>query len=183
MKRVLIISALLAIIYLPFVIDETVGVSFKSPVETKDLVHHEEVVVRPEMIEEIQYIHIDRGTRYNPTPGQCDDTPFHTADGSFIDVDKLKKGEVRWVALSWDLINDPYRQRVRNEDWAWKGEFSLGDTIYVESESSPSINGSWVVHDVMNGRYRKSIDFLYHEDNMDSTLGVCEDIKIKLKSN
>ena len=183
MKIVLGISALLTVGYLPLVVGglgEKVGDVFESPMEIEDSTYHKEVITEPEIIEEIQYIDIDRGTRYNPTPGQCDDTPFHTADGSFIDVNKLEKKEIRWVALSWDLINDTYRQNVRSEDWAWRGDFAFGDTIYVESESKPMINGYWVVHDVMNGRYRKSIDFLYHENNMNPRLGVCTDIKIKL---
>lgn len=127
---------------------------------------------------EYDTIHLNRATRYNPTPAQCDANPFNTADGTYIDPTKLRNEEIRWCALSWDLMDDAYRRKVRNEDWAWRGTIKFGDTIYVESESKPFINGKWVVHDVMNGRYRKSIDFLVHQSNMNPRLGVCKDVKI-----
>lgn len=139
------------------------------------------VVVDTNRVEETvkhDTIHLNRATRYNPTPSQCDGSPFNTADGTYIDPTKLKNKEFRWCALSWDLMDDAYRRKVRHEDWAWRGTIEFGDTIYVESESKPFINGKWIVHDVMNGRYRKSIDFLVHQSNMNPRLGVCKDVKI-----
>lgn len=127
-----------------------------------------------------RHIKIDRATRYNAVEGQCDSSPLVTADGTYIDKSALAKGDLRIVALSWDLIYDKYRQDVRSEDWAWRGEFKFGDTIHVESKSSPFINGKWVVADAMNGRYRRSIDFLCHEDNKGPKLGVCKDLIIKI---
>jgi len=38
--------------------------------------------------------------------------------------------------------------------------FKMGDVIIVESESTPSLNGEWVVKDKMGKRLRKRIDFL-----------------------
>ncbi len=38
--------------------------------------------------------------------------------------------------------------------------FKMGDVIIVESESTPAINGEWVVKDKMGPRLRKRIDFL-----------------------
>jgi len=151
-----------------------------NKIQEIDIIVPEKLIIEENKVQEIKCINIDRATRYNPTVAQCDNTPFHTADGSFIDTSKLRNKEIRWVALSWDLIKDTYRQNVRSEDWAWRGEFAFGDTIYVESKSKPMINGYWVVHDVMNGRYRKSMDFLYHEDNMNPRLGVCKDVKIEI---
>lgn len=130
-----------------------------------------------------QEIKISKGSRYNPHPSQCDDSPFHTADGSYIDMEKLEKGEIRWVALSWDLVDNATRRRIRKEKWAWRGVANFGDTIWVSSESNPLLNGPWVVHDVMNGRFRKSIDFLCHPNNKLGGLGICKDIILTTKNN
>ena len=87
------------------------------------------------------------GTYYNPVASQCDGSPLITADGSKIDVEKLKNNKIRWVALSRDLL-----QR-------WGGPFNHGDTIDVY-HSNTAVSGKWVVHDVMNKRAKKKIDFL-----------------------
>jgi hypothetical protein len=126
-------------------------------------------------------IRIDRATRYNPTESQCDSTPFNTADGTFIDTNKLRRKEIRYCALSWDLIKDSYRCKVRNEKWAWRGLIEFGDTIHIQSKSKPFINGEYLVCDVMNSRYRKSIDILVHEDNMNPRMGVLKDLIITIK--
>lgn len=130
----------------------------------------------PTLVSDTTYI--NRATIYNPSISQCDDTPFNTADGSFIDTAKLRTGEVRWLAMSWDLVDDSYRRKVRNDIWAWRGKFKFGDTVLVESNEYPHINGRWIVHDVMNGRYRKSVDFLTHKQCAGPKLGVCRDLKI-----
>lgn len=113
-------------------------------------------------------IHLERGTRYNPVVGQCDADPLITADMSFIDTVKLENKEIRWVALSRDLLK------------RWNGPINYGDTILIFSASKPIINGKWVVHDSMNKRYKKTIDFLYHKSNMIPKLGICRDCKILL---
>lgn len=105
-------------------------------------------------IDEDQYIVTVTGTKYQPCVEQCDSTPFNTADGSFIEVDKLMKGEIRWVALSRDLL------------WYKGGMFHYGDSIYVHSEQD-NIRGWWEVHDCMNERYTNRIDFLqWHDDKI-----------------
>lgn len=154
-------------------VNTSIKVTYKDTSHIDSILPKEEVVVLT-----IDTIHIDRATRYNPSPEQCDDTPFNTADGAFIDTNKLRRKELRWCALSWDLIYDTYRQKVAYRDWAWEGFVKFGDTITVMSESKPWINGDWIVHDVMNERYKNSIDFLFHEDNMNPRLGVCEDLVI-----
>ena len=88
-----------------------------------------------------------KGTFYNPVSSQCDKTPFITADGSHISLNKLKKGAIKWVALSRDLLK------------RWNGPFEYGDTLYVHHGNS-KIRGMWIVHDSMNARWRKRIDFL-----------------------
>ena len=43
-------------------------------------------------------------TCYQPVEAQCDSDPLTTADGSKIDLHKLKKGNVKWCAISRDLL-------------------------------------------------------------------------------
>ena len=107
---------------------------------------------------EIIYMGIT-GTIYNPEKNQTDNTPYVTADNSFINPKKIKK--IRWVALSRDLIN--YQGTILQ----FNGKINYGDTIYVESQKNkngkskhPEIEGWWVVHDTMHGRFKNSIDFL-----------------------
>ena len=131
-------------------------------------------------VTEYDTLHLDRATRYNATVSQCDDSPFKTADGSHIDPIKVKNGEQRWVALSRDLILDEYRNQLFDNKIHWNGEFKFGDTIYVESENHPFINGAWVVHDCMSASAKNSIDFLTAV-NVTPKLGVAEDVKILIK--
>lgn len=101
---------------------------------------------------------IKRATVYNAVVEQCDADPFTTADGSRINKNKLEAGKLRWIALSQDLVNDSYKARLH--PGLFKGKFKFGDTLRVESKIHTSMNGLWVVRDVMNSRYRQSMDFL-----------------------
>jgi hypothetical protein len=127
-----------------------------------------------------KFLKIDRATTYNPSKWQCNSDPLTTADNSLIDVEKLKANQIKWVALSRDLILDPYRNSYFPSKGHWNGLFSFGDTIDVRSVSSPQINGKWVVHDCMNARYKNSIDFLFDKNNNVPKLGICKDLIIKL---
>lgn len=100
----------------------------------------------------IPEIHEVVGTFYNPTKWQCDNDPLITADNSKIDLNKLKKGDIKWVALSRDLLK------------RWGGPFNYGDTLTVHHPNM-NVRGKWIVHDSMNKRYRKRIDFLIHKGN------------------
>ena len=133
--------------------------------------NHSEVGIKSSL-----FIELDRGTRYYCEVRQCDSDPFTTADGSIIDPIKLKNKEIRWCALSRDLIWNEYRQGIHAE--GFKGLYEFGDTIFVISETCPQINGKWIIHDTMNKRYKKSIDFLIDPVNNKPKLGVCKDIKI-----
>ena len=126
------------------------------------------------------FIELGRATTYYCNVSQCDNDPFTTADGSVIDPVKLKNKQIRWCALSRDLIWDEYRQGIHAE--GFRGVYKFGDTIVVYSKTSPQINGEWIVHDTMNKRYKNSIDFLIDPINNKPKLGVCEDVKI-LKPN
>jgi len=124
-------------------------------------------------------IELKRATTYNAEINQCDSEPLITADGSLIDLYKLENNKLRWCALSRDLIWDEYRQKLHSYDTTvFRGFFSFGDTLVVESISSPQINGKWVVHDCMNKRYKRSIDFLFDAKNNKHKLGLCTDVKI-----
>ena len=82
-------------------------------------------------------------TKYHPGQGGAG---WVTASGDRINYDKLKNYQIRWVALSPDMFH--------------KHGFKMGDVIIVESESTPSINGEWIVKDKMSPRLSKRIDFL-----------------------
>jgi len=127
-------------------------------------------------IEQSPFIQLDRATTYYCNVSQCDSDPLTTADGSRIDLDKLANGQLRWCALSRDLIWDEYRQSIHAE--GFRGLFEFGDTITVYSKTCPQINGKWIIHDTMNKRYTRSIDFLIHPDNNNPKLGVCPDVRI-----
>ena len=127
-------------------------------------------------IQPTPFIEIDRATTYYCNVNQCDNDPFTTADGSVIDPIKLKNKQIRWCALSRDLIWDEYRQSIHAE--GFRGLFEFGDTIIEYSKTCPQINGKWIIHDTMNKRYTRSIDFLIDPENNKPKLGVCEDVKI-----
>lgn len=114
-------------------------------------------------------IEIDRVTTYNPVASQCDSNPLTTADGSKINLTKLKNEDIRWCALSRDLIS------------RWNGPFDYGDTLNIISDKKPWINGQWIVHDCMNARYTKSMDLLFDKTNNKPKLGIAKDVKILIK--
>lgn len=87
-------------------------------------------------------------TVYNPVKRQCDRTPLITASNARINVNKLKKKEVRWMALSRNLLK------------RWKGEFHYGDTVMITS-GDPEIDGLWVIQDNLNKRFKNRGDLLF----------------------
>lgn len=91
---------------------------------------------------------LDALTVYNPSKSQCDKTPFITASNSRINPEDLKKQNIRWMALSRDLLK------------RWKGDFHYGDTVLVTS-GDPQIDGLWIIKDTMNRRYKKRGDLLF----------------------
>ena len=81
-------------------------------------------------------------TYYQPVKEQCDKQPLVTADGSKINLHHLKKGKIKWCAISRDLLylfpkNKPKR-------------------VYIERF------GVYEVKDVMNKRFKHRIDILIH---------------------
>ena len=84
-------------------------------------------------------------TYYQPVKSQCNKEPLVTADGSKINLHHLKRGNIKWCAISRDLLylfpkNKP--KRVSIEGF-----------------------GVYEVKDVMNKRHKHRIDILIHPKN------------------
>jgi hypothetical protein len=103
-------------------------------------------------------------TIYNPEEDQCDDSPLITANNSRIDLEKLRRNEIRWMALSRDLLK------------RWNGEFNYGDTVLVETGDA-AIDGLWVINDNMNKRFRNRGDLLFHRDSR--TTGIWKNVRLR----
>lgn len=87
-------------------------------------------------------------TKYNPVPEQCGEDCLVTADGTTIDLDKLGNHDLKWVAVSRDLLD----------------KYSMGDTIILKSKNH-RISGEWIIHDVMHRRWKNKIDLLVPLDD------------------
>ncbi len=86
-------------------------------------------------------------TCYQPLTSQCDNEPFTTSDGSKINLKHLKRGEIKWCAISRDLLYLFPKDKPKK--------------IWTEGY------GIYEVRDVMNKRYKHSIDLLIHpKDSM-----------------
>ena len=84
-------------------------------------------------------------TCYQPVKSQCNNQPLVTADGSKINLHHLKRGSIKWCAISRDLLylfpkNKP--KRVSIEGF-----------------------GVYEVKDIMNKRHKHRIDILIHPKN------------------
>lgn len=106
-------------------------------------------------------------TIYNPEEGQCDESPLITANNSHIDLDKLRRNEIRWMALSRDLLK------------RWKGEFNYGDTVLLEAGDA-NIDGLWVINDSMNKRFKNRGDLLFHRESR--ATGIWKNVRLKRAS-
>ena len=84
-------------------------------------------------------------TYYQPVKGQCDSKPLITADASKINLNHLKSGKIRWCAISRDLLYLFPKGKPKR--------------IYIEGF------GTYQVRDVMNRRFRHSVDILIHPKN------------------
>ena len=97
-------------------------------------------------------------TTYNPVVSQCDSSPLVTADGTKIDVKKLKAGKIKYVGISRDLL------------WC----IPLGSIIHIEG------HGTYEVRDTMNVRFNHCIDILQHSSQQNFKK---EKIKVTLIKN
>lgn len=89
-------------------------------------------------------------TCYQPVKEQCNDDPLTTADGSKIDLKKLKDGDIKWCAISRDLL--------------WLFPKDKPKRVYIEGY------GIYEVRDLMNKRWDHRIDILKHPDDKE---GIC----------
>ena len=85
-------------------------------------------------------------TCYQPVRSQCADNPLITADGSKINLNKLKRKQIRWCAVSRDL----------------KPLFTKGKPKRIRIEGCPQLNGVWEVRDYTNARFNHRVDILIH---------------------
>lgn len=81
-------------------------------------------------------------TYYQPLKEQCNSEPLVTSDGSRINLSHLRKGKIRWCAVSRDLL---YLFPKGKKKRVWIEGF-----------------GEFEVRDVMNRRFRHSVDILIH---------------------
>ena len=79
-------------------------------------------------------------TVYNATVGQCDNTPFGTADGSVI----RPQHPQRWCGVSRDLLK----------------QFPYGTKICLDIPDAPYLSGEWTVHDTGKRSSRNHVDLL-----------------------
>ena len=84
-------------------------------------------------------------TYYQPVKEQCNLQPLITADGSKINLHHLKKGKIKWCAISRDLL--------------WLFPKNRTKRVYIEGF------GVYEVRDIMNKRYKHCIDILIHPKN------------------
>jgi hypothetical protein len=119
--------------------------------------------VKAEIPQYQQYQVLETLTIYNPVEGQCDNSPLITANNSRIDLDKLSRNEIRWMALSRNLLK------------RWNGQFNYGDTVVLEA-GDPAIDGLWVVNDNMNKRFKDRGDLLFHRESR--TTGIWKNVRI-----
>lgn len=85
-------------------------------------------------------------TVYHAVPDQCNSDWQHTADMTYLGDDVNNMYRHRIVAVSRDFLNEY--------------GFEMGDTVRVHGLSVPEYNGEWIIHDKMNKRYSKRMDFL-----------------------
>jgi hypothetical protein len=114
-------------------------------------------------IDEPEFFVLETLTIYNPTEGQCDSSPLITASNAQIDIEKLRRQEIRWMALSRNLLTK------------WNGKFQYGDTVMLKA-GDPTIDGLWVINDNMNKRFKDRGDLLFHSDTRKG--GLWKNVKV-----
>lgn len=99
-------------------------------------------------------------TCYHPVESQCDSDPLITADGSKIDLNKLKNKEIKWCAISRDLL--------------WLFPKDKPKKVFIEGY------GIYEVRDVMNRRWEHRLDILKHPS--DKKLIMDKNVKVIILS-
>ena len=84
-------------------------------------------------------------TCYQPVKSQCNKEPLITSDGSKINLHHLKRGNIKWCAISRDLLYLFPKNKLKR--------------VFIEGF------GVYEVKDVMNKRHNHRIDILIHPKN------------------
>lgn len=99
-------------------------------------------------IKSIDTLSFKKWSYYQPKGNQTDDSPLYCGSGKYIDTVKLKKGLIKWCAVSPDLLK------------RFGGKYRYGDKIYIKCPTQ--YKGVWIINDCMNKRYKNKIDFLVY---------------------
>ena len=97
-------------------------------------------------------------TCYQPVKSQCNSEPLVTADGSKINLHHLKRGRIKWCAISRDLLYLFPKNKPKK--------------VFIEGF------GVYEVRDVMNKRHKHRIDILIHPK--DSKRISIKNVKVKI---
>lgn len=97
-------------------------------------------------------------TYYQPVKAQCNSEPLITADGSRINLNHLRRGRIKWCAISRDLL--------------WLFPKGKPKRIYIEGF------GVFEVRDIMNRRFTHRVDILIHPK--DSKRIKLDKVKVKI---
>lgn len=136
MKKIIFVNLVVILIWL-----------LSMPKEKEEKIIMEEEKIEEEIIKEIEEESVVI-TKYRPLSRETDDTPLQTADLSEISMLKLYRGEIKWVAVSRDLLK----------------KYGYGSKIKI-STGDPNIDGIYEVHDTMNKRWTSRIDILTHPNH------------------
>ena len=137
MKKIIFVNLVVILIWL-----------LSMPKEKEEKIIMEEEKIKEEIIKEIEEEEAVVITKYRPFSKETDDTPLQTADLSEISMLKLYRGEIKWVAVSRDLLK----------------KYGYGSKIKI-STGDPDIDGIYEIHDTMNKKWTSRIDILTHPNH------------------
>jgi 3D (Asp-Asp-Asp) domain-containing protein len=143
-KVILVLQILLfsiALGWLLHIIGDTVNQETEAIVQ----LGQDTLLVTEEEEEEIGEVRIVTATYYNPVKEQCNSEPLITASGKEINMELLEKGELKWIAVSRDLL------RI----------YKYGDIVRITCDHDPSIDGDYEITDTMHERFENTIDLLW----------------------
>lgn len=89
---------------------------------------------------------IVKATFYNADLRQTDERSLETASGKIIDTIALKKGKLKWIALSRCFLKP------------FGGKIKYGDSVTIKNAGK--LNGKYMVVDCMANKYNKNVDIL-----------------------
>ena len=123
------------------------NITFERPPNDKGVAHKKHTLHKPitkPIVDSSVISHVTL-TCYQPVTKQCDNEPLTTSDGSKISLRNLKNGNIKWCAISQDLL---YLLPAKKPNYIWIEGY-----------------GTYEVRDVMNKRFTHSVDLLIHPKN------------------